>query len=337
MMAGAFAALPDLQLHSSLVPPGAKVLRGVNDYQAAGASWKFPVTDATVLNLTCEFTVPPKPPTWDGNTQVYLWCGVNWYDSGKQCLGVMQPVLTYGCSPNAMSGVGCDGDAGAHRTDPDYSKDPYWYFSSQYVMGWGPGQARGSPQVFRTEPGRKLYGEMSYNAATDAWQVIGRDETTGQTSTYVINHPKEDPSRSWKEIHADAGTEASVLIASEPHQVSNVATQMPALTNFLTTILRPAGALSWQGGPGPVKVVQKGGLVCSDDQSVTPSECRNFASSGGCARDATWCHLCAASCGAAGASCGCRQHNPPVWRPAEISMNLQWQTPALFGDHTQFV
>ena len=97
-------------------------------------------------------------------------------------------------------GVNNCGRCGGNGSDPHYSRDPYWYFSSQYVLGWAPGQARGSSEVIRTEPGRVIYSEMSYNPMTDAWKVFGRDETTGESSTYTIKHPIEDPARSWKEV-----------------------------------------------------------------------------------------------------------------------------------------
>jgi hypothetical protein len=111
----------------------------------------------------------------------------------------MQPVLTFGCSPNALSGakrlparppcayptpvggtislhshapgstgVGCNG-SGYNSSlgyptggpDPRYGEAPYWYFSAQYVLGWGAGMARGSAQMIRTQPGRRLYSEIS--------------------------------------------------------------------------------------------------------------------------------------------------------------------------------
>ena len=187
---------------------------GVNDYQAAASSLKFPARVSDGLNFSCSFTVPPKPVSWDGKTQVYLWCGLNWYDAGGNCLGVMQPVLTYGCSPDAMSGVGC----GTTTSDPHYSSDPYWYFSSQYVLGWGPGQARGSSQVVKTLPGRTIYSEMSYDASADAWLIRGREETTKEISDYVVRHPVEDPGRSWRTEHASPETSATAYVVSEPHQ-----------------------------------------------------------------------------------------------------------------------
>jgi hypothetical protein len=70
----------------------------VDDYQAGSAGLPFPVKDDALMNLTGYFTVPPKPESWDGETQVYLWFGVNWYSYASKPatgMGVMQPVLTY--------------------------------------------------------------------------------------------------------------------------------------------------------------------------------------------------------------------------------------------------
>jgi len=207
-----------------------------------------------MMNLTGFFTVPEKPYTWDGETQVYLWFGVNWYDSQGSCMGVMQPVLTYGCSPNAMSGVGC----GTDTSDPHYTQDPYWYFSAQYVVGWGPGQAFGSTEVIKTQPGSRIYSEMSFNPTTDTWLVFGREETTRETSTFEIPHPMLDASRTWRSVHADPGTQATLYAVSEPHQVMNAAMQMPPLHNFEFSVVSHSRTLYWSGGQGSAKVTQQG-------------------------------------------------------------------------------
>lgn len=235
-------------------PSSSGILRGVDDYQAGAAALSFNPVDLNMLNLTGYFTVPPKPYSWDGDTQVYLWFGVNWYDSQGQCMGVMQPVLTYGCSPNAMSGVGC----GTDTSDPHYADDPYWYFSSQYVIGWGPGQAFGSTQVIKTKPGSRIYSEMSYNPTTDSWVVIGRDDSTGETSTFDIAYPMQDSARSWRAVHADPGTQATLYAVSEPHQVSNAAVQMPPTQNFEFSVVGPSRSLYWAGGQGSARLVQQG-------------------------------------------------------------------------------
>lgn len=196
------------------------------------------------------------------------------------------------------------------------------------MLGWAPGQARGSPQVLRTVPGRTLYSEMSYDPAADAWNVIGRDEATGESSTYTVRHPVEDTARSWRAVHADPGTQATAYVVSEPHQIGDPATQMPAAADFHVDVLRPASALRWQGGQGSARVEAVGGPACADDPTASASECAVIAAQGQCQTDATWCQLCARTCGAAGASCGCVVRDPPVWRPTVIGLDLQWRAPA---------
>lgn len=307
---------------ASQVPsPGSPILRGVNDYQAGSSYFKFPSTDATLLNFTCEFAVPVKPPVWDGQTQVYLWCGINWYDSKGSSLGVMQPVLTYGCSPDAFSGVGC----GTNESDPHYAHNPYWYFSSQYVLGWGPGQATGSKQVVKTEVGSKIYSEMSYDPVKDSWFIYGRDETTGESSTFIVDHPLLQTGRTWRSVHADPKTSAALYAVSEPHQVSNPSSQMPNVRDYQITVTGVTSGLSWQADQGSAKVEQQGGLVCHDDPVVTPGECESFAAGGQCSTDATWCKYCAKSCGERGAQCGCVPHSPPLVRNTVIGMDLMWK------------
>jgi hypothetical protein len=255
MLAQLVCLLPAAVLgHSPWPAAGHLILRGVDDYQAGASSLPFPAMDDALMNFTGYFTVPPKPSSWDGQTQVYLWFGVNWYNSQGICMGVMQPVLTYGCSPNAFSGVGC----GTDTSDPHYSEDPYWYFSSQYVIGWGPGQAFGSKEVIKTLPGSRIYSEMSYMPTTNSWRVFGRDESTGATSTFEIPHPMQDPSLDWRTYHQDPGTQATLYAVSEPHQVSSAATQMPPIHNFEFSVEGRTSALPWQGGQGSAQVVQQG-------------------------------------------------------------------------------
>lgn len=317
--------------HAYTAHPSSSILRGVNDYQAGSSYFRFPATDASLLNFTCEFTVPAKPPTWDGQTQVYLWCGINWYDSAGSCLGVMQPVLTYGCSPDAFSGVGC----GTSVSDPHYANDPYWYFSSQYVVGWGPGQATGSKQMVKTRVGSKIYSEMSYSPAKDSWLIYGRDETTGASSTFQVDHPLLDASRSWRSVHADPKSSAALYAVSEPHQVSNPVTQMPNIRDFQIAVTGVTAGLTWQADQGSARVEQHGGLLCHDDPSITPGECSKFAAGGSCSTDHTWCKICAKSCGERGASCGCMPRNPPVTRNTIVGMDLMWMGESMLPENSK--
>jgi hypothetical protein len=73
--------------------------------------------------LTGNFLVPPLPIDYSAEQSVFLWFGVELRGGD---FGVLQPVLMFGPCCCAKEGVG------AHA-DPEYSNEPYWYFSSQYV------------------------------------------------------------------------------------------------------------------------------------------------------------------------------------------------------------
>lgn len=166
----------------------------------------------------------------------------------------MQPVLTYGCSPNAFSGVGC----GTNTSDPHYNDDPYWYFSSQYGVGWGPGQAFGSKEVMKTKPGSSIFSEIAYVPEKNMWRVFSREESTGETSTYNIEHPLPNPSLDWRTYHQDPGTQGTLYTVSEPHSVTDPSTQMPPIHNFEFSVEGKTNSLDWRGGQGSTRVVQKG-------------------------------------------------------------------------------
>merc|ERR1712014_387234 len=68
----------------------------------------------------------------------------------------------------------------------------------------------------------------------------------------------QDSSRSWRTVHSDPGTQATLYAVSEPHQVSNAATQMPPTPNFEFSVVGPTRTLPWQGGQGSAKLVQQG-------------------------------------------------------------------------------
>merc|ERR1712080_655020 len=96
----------------------------------------------------------------------------------------------------------------------------------------------------------KIYSEMSYNAARDSWTIYGRDETTGESSTFIVDHPLLDPSRTWRSVHADPKSSAALYAVSEPHQVSNPAAQMPNTRDFQLVVTGVTSGLKWQGGQG---------------------------------------------------------------------------------------
>ena len=248
----------------------------VQNYQAAGTALIArgqPATtafDPSQLNFSCELTVPPIPPSWDGNTTIYLWCGVNWYDKGRPIAGdgVMQPVLTFGCSPNAFSGVGCNGSQynaslGYPTGGPDraYGQAPYWYVSAQYVLGWGPGMARGSRQMIRTAPGRTISSEVSYDAKADSWLVGARDPlAVGVQASYLhVPNPSFNASRTWRALLQDNRTEAAAIVAVEPQQVTDPRRQMPKMEDYRVLVTAPAAALPWNVNPGSSARVLQGG------------------------------------------------------------------------------
>jgi hypothetical protein len=112
--------------------------------------------------------------------------------------------------------------------------------------------------MVKTQPGHRIYSEMSYNPGTNSWLVFGRDEMSGQSSTLQIPHPMGNSSLDWRTYHQDASTHADLFAVSEPHQVSNPATQMPPIHNFEFSVVGKTSALPWQGGQGSAKVVQQG-------------------------------------------------------------------------------
>ena len=108
-----------------------------------------------------------------------------------------------------------------------------------------------------------LDSEISYDAESDSWRVIGRDRQAAgvQESLLLVPHPGFNATRSWRPLLADNRTQAAPIVAIEPQQVSDPTTQMPEMTDYRVKVEGPAASRPWNVNPGTsARVLQGGGV-----------------------------------------------------------------------------
>ena len=185
-----------------------------------------------ITELTGSFIVPPLPTDYSAEQSVFLWFGVEWTGGDY---GVLQPVLMFGPDCCAKDGVG----PGA---DPKYSRNPYWYFSSQYVF---PNVSSGlyvcdcpdDYQTFRVDVGDVINSTMSFDAVADAWTVYSA--SSGQESVLLVEHPFNDPSQSWNELQRETTTWGMAVV--ETYLIDKPEQQMPQDAWITAGVVRPPG------------------------------------------------------------------------------------------------
>lgn len=212
----------------------------------------YAVYSGNVSRMTCSFRVPLLPKTFNKTEaqSVFLWCGVepNGYD-----VGVLQPVLMYGPCCNSGNGVG-------DPSDPDYSENPYWYFSAQYVF---PNYTTKNccvcktGQVFKASPGDLLLSTIEFQEETSTWLVQGMNMMTKNLSVLAVAHPFLNESLQWKDYSNDFASFVDV----ETYTITNVSAEMPPEENWTVNAafydakgnLIPISKSDWDYNMGPHK------------------------------------------------------------------------------------
>jgi len=189
------------------------------DYGSLGVSAS--TQGITFFNGT--FAVPPLPISY-GNQSIFLWFGI---EPQGYNLGVLQPVLMYGPDCASKNGIG-------YPSDPNYSKNPYWYWSAQYVF---PNETTGlccvcaGGAVYKTSPGNTLLSTLTYDLAK-GWIVSMQDLQSNQIST-LVTLPFMDPSNSWQNYSAK--TYSYNVVETYNVENSKVASEMPPTNAWKTT------------------------------------------------------------------------------------------------------
>ena len=191
------------------------------DLRGGGAPMVY--FEENITALTGVFSVPPPPTKYTGQS-VFLWFGVEWLGGDY---GVLQPVLMFGPDCCAKNGVG-------PGEDPDYSTDPYWYLSAQYVFPEVDGGAyfcecAEGNQTFRVRPGDIVNSTMKFDKVQDTWMVFTSASSLTapfrQSSTLLVEHPLNDPSLSFNQLQREHETWGMAVV--EVYDVENAGVQMP--------------------------------------------------------------------------------------------------------------
>jgi hypothetical protein len=194
--------------------------------------------------------------------------------------GVLQPVLMFGpdCVQDLRDGNGKKFGPGPGH-DPDYVRNPYWYYSAQYVFPDPPspnGYKCTTGTVFKAVPGEILISTMSYNATRDEMTVrISRPDGSG-ASSLTVKHPKDDLSKHWRDF---IGRNHIRLVGALeiPHPEATTPVPPEILRGFpLKARVTPlpgfplAGTQAWQLEPNEANTLS---VSCMHDASTLGSDC----------------------------------------------------------------
>jgi len=210
----------------------------------------------TLLNGT--FVVPPLPKTY-ANQSIFLWFGIEpqGYD-----LGVLQPVLMYGPCCASKNGIG-------YPSDPSYSRNPYWYYSSQYVY---PDPKTGTccvctgGPVFKTSPGNTLLSTLTYDA-TKGWIVYFQDLQQTASSSQWATTPYMDPTKSW----VNYSNHTTSFVVAETYNIDNsvVTAEMPPTAAWVTHSQAQNGNNAVYSPAWVVTQGNKSNVVCDKSGNCT--------------------------------------------------------------------
>ena len=226
-----------------------------------------------IQTFRCEVSVPSVPAIKKGGPQaIYLWCGVQ----EKTDFGVLQPVLMFG--PDCVQKLP-EGEKSGPDNDPDYNRNPYWYYSAQYVFPDPPspdGYKCTTGTVLKAVPGETLVSIMAYDAAKDEMTVrISRPDGSGESSL-TVKHPKGDPSKHWSDF---IGMDEIRLVGALeiPHPETKPPVPPEILKGFLlkaTVTPLPsfpiAGTHAWQLEPNEANTLS---VDCTHNASTLGSDC----------------------------------------------------------------
>jgi hypothetical protein len=154
--------------------------------------------------FNCEFPVPSAPPY--AGQSIFLWCGVQQAsgisETEDKSFGVLQPVLMFGpdCVEDSLEGR--KAQVGPSH-DQTYKRNPYWYYSAQYVYP----QPFGSKNykcttgpLFKAVPGEILVSSITYNPGDDSMIVTISAKNGSRTSVLKVAHPLDNYRWSWNQF-----------------------------------------------------------------------------------------------------------------------------------------